>query len=63
MAEFKITVQKGSTKCDDCPFAAEIETDYTKSGFYSACARGSMLRNALECEKYDLTTLEIEEVS
>ncbi len=55
MAEFILKIKKGNTDCDDCPFCGGIR--YHGDGGEYIC--NMPLKIDIDCEKYDLNTMQV----
>lgn len=55
MAEFILKIKKGKTNCDDCPFRGE----YTYVGDVGEYTCNIPLAIDVDCDKYDLNTIQV----
>lgn len=59
MAEFILKVKKGKTDCDDCPFSGGIR--YNLDGGEYICNMPLSIDAVIDCNKYNLNTIQVSE--
>lgn len=57
MAEFVLKIKKGKTDCDDCPFSGGIK--YHGDGMEYICNMSLSIDAVIDCNKYDLNTMQV----
>lgn len=57
MAEFILKIKKGKTNCKDCPFSGGII--YHKDGGEYICNMPLSIDAIIDCNKYNLNTMQI----
>jgi hypothetical protein len=57
MTEFILKIKKGKTDCDDCPFSGGII--YHKDGGERICNMPLSIDAIIDCDKYDLNTMQV----
>lgn len=59
MAEFILKVKKGKTNCDNCPFSGGIRY-HLDAGEY-ICNMPLSIDAVIDCNKYNLNTIQVSE--
>ena len=59
MAEFVLKIKKGKTDCDNCPFSGGIR--YHLDGGEYICNMPLLIDAVIDCNKYNLNTMQVSE--
>lgn len=57
MSEFILKIKKGKTDCYDCPFYGGIK--YHEDGAEYICNMSLSIDAIIDCNKYDLNTMQV----